>query len=147
MHYCGVYTVNAYKIYRTHPVTDRQMYLQIQPTSIPAGTFSEHVPIDLGLLNSLKYYTHSTGSHAEIYRYCCWVPTVHLSKTNLGTFCGLCCKNLLLDFKFFFDSPIKLNELYGAVEKHLQKNFWFLQDKHYNVPYRLSTYKMYGGPR
>ena len=35
--------------------------------------------------------------------------TVHLSRTNLGTLPRLCCKNLLLNFKMFFDSPIKLN--------------------------------------
>ena len=35
----------------------------------------------------------------------------------------VCCKTLLLDFKMFFNSRIKLNELYGAFEKHLQENF------------------------
>ena len=51
----------------------------------------------------------------------------------------------LLDFWNVFDSPIKLND--GAVENVLLKNFWFLQDKRRNVPYRLSTYKMYEDPR
>ena len=43
--YFNVYFVNANKAHRTHPVTDRQLYLQIQPTTILAGTFSWHATI------------------------------------------------------------------------------------------------------
>ena len=60
---------------------------------------------------------------SPVKRYLARYRTVHLSGTNSGTLHGLCCKNLLLDFKMFFNSYIKLNELYVTVEKHLQKNF------------------------
>ncbi len=49
---------------------------------------------------------------------------------------------MLQDFQNVFDSAIKLNELYYAVENVLHKNFSFLQDKQGNVAYRLSTYRM-----
>ena len=38
--------------------------------------------------------------------------TVHLSKTNFGTLQHLWSKTLLLDLKMFFNSLIKLDELY-----------------------------------
>ena len=46
-----------------------------------------------------------------------------LERNKFRDVATLICKKLLLDFKMFFDSPIKLNKLYGTVEKHLQKNF------------------------
>ena len=68
--------------------------------------------------------------------------TVHLSRTNLGTLPRLFCKTLLLDLKMFFDSTIKLVELYGTVENVLPKNFLIFRNKRGNVPYRPSPYRI-----
>ena len=62
--------------------------------------------------------------------------------TNLGTLCNLWSKTLLLDLKMFFNSLIKLNELYETVEKHFQKNFSIWLHNWGNVPYRSTPYRM-----
>ena len=73
--------------------------------------------------------------HSSIY-------TVPLGKTNYGTLRRFFCKTLLLDLKMFFDSGIKLVELYTAVENVLPKNFSIFGKKRRNVPYRPSPYKI-----
>ena len=44
-------------------------------------------------------------------------------------------QNVLPNFEMFFDSAIKLNKFYAAVEKHLRKNFPFKKNSLYKFPF------------
>ena len=46
-----------------------------------------------------------------------------------GRFNAYAAKQLYVDFQNVFDSGIKLNELYTAVDNVLHKNFLFMTDK------------------